>query len=81
VKLIHEIRRARKQYQCTEQSYHTIHPGTYYLYGVCPPWHEANRSRPGEKRYDTIRACLRCTERFGLHNSDTHAQLERKITA
>lgn len=62
-----QIRIARKEHQCTERSYHTIRPGDRYLYAACPPWHDINRS----KKWWIIKACLRCAEEFGLHNSDT----------
>ena len=65
---------ARKQYACSERSYHTIQKGDLYLYGACPPWHEAN---DGNKWW-IIRACLRCAEENGLHTSDTRKQLERQ---
>lgn len=71
---VYEIRRARKAHRCTETSYHTIEPGSQYLYAVCPPWHEFNRSRP--PKFETIRACLRCAERFGMHTSETRRQVE-----
>lgn len=68
----YEIRRSRKTYVCTEASYHTIRPGDHYLYGACPPWHEMNESG----KWWTIRACLRCADRFGLHTSGTRKRAE-----
>lgn len=70
----YEIRRCRKDVQCTEASYHTIRRGDLYLYSACPPEHEANMG----KKWWIIRACLRCAEQFGLHSSDTRAQLAAK---
>lgn len=66
------IRTARKAHQCTERSYHTIRPGDRYLYAACPPWHEFARS----KRWWIIKACLRCAAEFGLHTSETRAEVE-----
>lgn len=67
------LRCARKQYACTETNYHTIRPGDVYLYASAPPWHEAN----GGRKWWVIRACLRCAETYGLHNSDTREQLKQ----
>lgn len=68
------LRKARKEHRCTED-YRTIKPGDIYLYAEMAPWHEFNQS----KKWQFIRACLRCAERFGLHNSDTRKQLEELI--
>lgn len=68
----YKIRRAKKAHACTEQSYHTIKPGDLYLSASCPPEHEMNRG----KKWWIIKACLRCASEFGLHTSDTRAQLE-----
>lgn len=67
----YRLQTAAGEYQCTERSYHVIRPGDLYLYGACPPWHEANQSR----KWWVIKACLRCAREFGLHNSDTRVQL------
>lgn len=67
------LRKARKQHQCSERSYHTIRVGDVYLYGSCPPEHEMSRSR---KKWEYIRACLRCAAEWGMHTSDTRKQLE-----
>ena len=72
MKTVYEIRRARKTYQCSEASYHTIQPGDRYLYGVLPPWHEVARSR----KFEVMRACLKCADKFGLHTSETRQQAE-----
>ena len=66
------IRTARKDRQCTEQSYHTIRKGDRYLYGAGPPWADWNYSG----KWWVVSACLRCAEQFGLHTSDTRKQLE-----
>lgn len=66
------LRKARKEHVCTKASYHTIRPGDVYLYGACPPEHEAN----GSRKWQYIRACLRCADHYGLHTSDTRKQLE-----
>lgn len=65
------IRRARKVHQCTERSYHAIRPGDLYLYAECPPWHDMGDGR----KWWYIRACLRCSDEFGLHTSETRKQL------
>lgn len=67
-----KIRTARKTYQCSERSYHTIKPGDRYLHQVCPPWHEMART---EKKWNVIRACLRCANEFGMHTSETREAL------
>ncbi len=64
---VYEIRRARKDTACSECQYHTIRKGERYLYGSMPPEHECNDSG----KWYIVRACLRCAEEFGLHNSDT----------
>lgn len=66
------LRKARREHRCTEASWHTIATGDVYLYGACPPEHEMN----GRRKWWVIRACLRCAEQYGLHNSDTRKQLE-----
>jgi hypothetical protein len=68
-----KIRKAKKEHQCSERSYHTIRPGDLYLYAACPPWHEMNRTG---KRWMYIRACLRCANEFGMHTSETRAVAE-----
>jgi hypothetical protein len=70
-----KIRRAAKEHQCTERSYHTIAKGDRYLHAEEPPWQEMNQSG----KWWVIRACLRCANEFGLHNSDTLKQLEAGI--
>ena len=70
---VYEIRTARKQHVCSELSYHTIQKGQRYLYGVLPPWHEMSRG----KKFETIKACLRCAEEFGMHTADTREQLKQ----
>ncbi len=75
------IRKARKQHQCSETSYHTIRPGDLYLYADCPPWHEMNSSRKsdsGGRRWMYIRACLRCAEQYGMLTSDNRKTIEAK---
>lgn len=68
----YRLRKARKEHRCTERSYHTIRVGDVYLCGDCPPEHEANMGR----KWWIIRACLRCANEYGMHNSDTRKQLE-----
>lgn len=68
------LRVAKKSHQCTERSYHTIKPGDLYVHVTMSPWHEMARS----KKWQTIKACLRCADEFGIHNSDTRAALEAK---
>lgn len=65
------IRRARKEHRCSETSYHRIMPGQQYLYAEAAPWHDMNSGQ----KWSIIRACLRCAEQYGLHNSDTRRQL------
>lgn len=67
MRTIYEIRRAAKDHQCTERSYHTITKGDQYLYAVCPPEHEMNRG----KKWQVIKACLRCVKEFGMHTNET----------
>lgn len=74
---VYEIRRCRKEIRCSERSYHTIRAGDLYLYGACPPEHEANSGR----KWWIFKACLRCADEFGLHNSDTRKQLAEKQEA
>ena len=69
----YRLRRCRKEVQCTEKSYHTIRKGDWYLYAACPPEHEYGRD---DGKWWIIRACLRCVNEFGMHNSDTRKQLE-----
>ncbi len=71
------IRKARKAYKCTEKSWHDIQPGDLYLHEVCPPWHEMARG----KKFETIRACLRCAEEFGMLCSETRRQLAARLLA
>ncbi len=66
-----KLRIARKSHQCTERSYHLIQKGEQYLNIVMTPWYDMNPT----DRYCVIKACLRCAEEFGLHNSDTRKQL------
>lgn len=66
------IRRARKDHQCTEASWHTIKAGNLYLSAVCSPWHEMARG----KKWWIIKACLRCANKYGLHTSDTRKAIE-----
>lgn len=77
------MRRARKEHRCSEKSYHCIGIGDVYLYGAIPPEHEMNRTRKGDaRRWEYIRACLRCANEYGLHRSDTLKQLaELQATA
>ncbi len=70
------LRRARKAHRCSEQSYHKILPGDLYLYDACPPWHEMNRTHKGEKRWEYIRACLRCAKEYGMLDSDQRKVVE-----
>lgn len=42
---------------------------------ACPPEHDGNSSG----KWWTIRACLRCAEKYGMHNSDTRKQLEAMV--
>jgi len=74
-RMVYRISRAAKQYTCTEHSYHRIEIGALYLYGACPPEHEAN----GTKKWWIIKACLRCAEQYALHSSDTRKQLAEKL--
>lgn len=67
----YKIRRAAKEHRCSEQSYHTIKAGDLYLCGSCPPEHDMN----GSRKWLVLKACLRCAEEFGLHSSETRAQL------
>jgi len=70
------MRRARKTYQCSEQSYHCIKPGDVYLYGCLAPEHEMNRTRQSDgRRWEYIRACLRCANEYGMHNTETRKRL------
>lgn len=72
----YSIRRARREYECTEGSFcHLIKPGELYLRGDCPPEHEFNRTRRPRK-WEYIKACLKCAERMQLHTSETRKQLE-----
>lgn len=66
------IRRARKEHQCTERNYHLIRQGDLYLYAAMPPWHEFSRG----KKWEYIRACLRCADEYGMHTSDTRKVIE-----
>lgn len=66
------IRRARKEHQCTEASWHTINPGDLYLNVSMPPWHETSNG----KKWWIIKACLRCAKQYGLLNSDDRKHLE-----
>ena len=65
------LRRATKEHRCTERTYHTIRPGDLYLFAAAPPWHEVNQSG----KWWVIKACLRCANEYGLHNSATRRQL------
>ncbi len=65
--------RARKEYRCSEHSYHAIKPGDQYLYAAGPPWADWNTSG----KWWVIRACLRCANEYSLHTSDTRAQLDQ----
>lgn len=67
-----KVRRARKEHQCSEASWHLIRPGDLYLHAACPPWHECARG----KKWWVIRACLRCAEKYGLHTSETRKAVE-----
>jgi hypothetical protein len=66
-----EIRRARKDTQCTEWSYHTIKKGEPYLYACMPPWHEMNQSG----KYSVIKACLRCAKEYNMHTKETREKV------
>lgn len=68
----YKIRRCRKEAICTEQTWHKIARGDYYLYGACPPEHDINDG----KTWRIIRACLKCAERYGLHTNDTRKRAE-----
>jgi hypothetical protein len=72
-----KIRKARKEHRCTEKSYHTIKAGDLYLSCVMVPWHDMNQSG----KYQTIRACLRCANEFGMHTSETRAAVEGKAVS
>lgn len=67
------IRRARVARTCSECGWRKISPGEQYLYAACPPWHDANSTRP--RRWWIIAACLRCADHYRLHNSVTRAAL------
>jgi hypothetical protein len=69
----YRLRKARKEHTCTEWASHTIRVGDVYLYGSCPPEHEMNRTG---KKWEYIRACLRCAKEYGLHTESTRKQLE-----
>lgn len=66
-----KIRKASKDRQCTEHSYHTIRRGDYYLYCAGPPWADWNTSR----KWQVIACCLRCANQYGFHTSDTRKQM------
>lgn len=65
------IRIARKEHRCSEQSYHTIKKGDFYLYGAAPP--EADWNSTG--KWWIIRACLYCADKYGLHTSETRVKV------
>lgn len=67
----HKLRKARKSYDCTEQSYHKIDAGDTYLFSSVPPWHEMARA----KKWCVMRACLRCAKVYGLLDSGMRKQL------
>lgn len=71
----YELRFARKPYECSEHSYHKIALGDLHLYASIPPWHEFSRDK---KKWQSMRTCLRCAERYGMHNSETRKQLEQR---
>lgn len=66
------IRRARKEYRCTERSYHTIKPGDQYLYAAAAPWHDVNTTR----KWWVIRACLWCANHYAMHTQETRQLIE-----
>jgi hypothetical protein len=69
------IRRARRGHACTERNYHRIVAGSLYLYEKCAPWSEMGNG----KNWQEIKACLRCAEEFGLHNSETRERLAKEL--
>ena len=66
------IRKARKEHQCTEQSWHKIKAGQHYYSVVCVPWHDVGNG----KTFQVIRACLPCAIRYGLMNSELREKAE-----
>lgn len=71
------VKTARKQHLCS-QGMHVIRCGDRYLYAACPPWHEMNRSRKGEQRWEVSYVCLRCAEEWGWHTSETRKQIQEE---
>lgn len=69
---VYELRTARRQYQCTERSYHTIKIGDVYLFGCMTPCQKMARG----KKFGHIRACVRCAKEFGMLDSDMRKLLE-----
>ncbi len=69
------LRRAVKQHQCTERTYHTIRPGEIYLSSDMPPGHEFNRG----KKWVIIKACLRCANEFGMLTHQNRIELQEKV--
>jgi hypothetical protein len=52
-----EIRRAAKDYNCSDKSYHTIKKGELYLFSKIPPWSEV-----ADGKWRWHRSCLQCSE-------------------
>jgi hypothetical protein len=69
---VHEVRRARKEYQCGQFCGCRIKVGEHYLYSAIPPEHEFYRS----KHWWVSRTCLRHAELFQLHTDATRKQAE-----
>ncbi len=68
-----KLRVARKEYTCSERSYHKIKVGDVYLFESAPPWHEMARVKG---KWMVSRACVRCAKEYGLLDSDMRKQLE-----
>lgn len=67
-----KLRKARKRYVCSQQSYHTILPGDVYLFESAPPWHEMSRDKG---KWMVQRSCLRCAKEWGLLDSDMRKEI------
>lgn len=65
------LRKARKEYRCSEHSFHTIKIGDTYLCSVMVPWHDMNQS----DKYQTHRSCLKCAKHYGMLDSDMQKQI------
>ena len=69
-----KLRRANREYRCSQHSYHLIRIDDVYLFESAPPWHEMARDK---KKWMVCRSCIRCAKEYGLLDSDQQKEIEK----